>query len=363
MQVTTNKKKVGVFICLKVSFVPMFKDIDSFDENKRKLVFQFNAPHLFNFDTYDDLQTVTRDFKLFLTSIKGRKDLKHLSCYTLDDFIKIVPVPCGKCPECMNNRAKEIMFRIMQESKEHKSNYFITLTYNDDNLPLNGSLVKDEISKFNKKLKVYLNRKGLKSDFRFYGVGEYGSKGLRPHYHVIYFGLELDDLEFYSTTENGDILYTSKFLESVWSNGFVTIGEVTPQSAAYVARYTEKKKLLTKEEKKLFLDAGFVPEFSCQSMRPGIGANFYQKSVVSFLKGCYTFNVKGTSFQLPKYYRDKLKKDTDIDDDILAEYQKFLDSSFSASLSGQVLYFGKKLKKYNARDIVDRLKSKKSRNI
>lgn len=341
-------------MCLNINFVPMF--YDSY-EDKKYLEFRLSLDTLPNL-TYNDMCKLTFDFKHY--TLKSA----YASSIDLRDktFLKYVPIPCGKCPQCMNNRAKEIMFRIMQETKEHKSNYFLTFTYDDEHLPPNYSLIKDEISKFNKKLKIYLSRSNKKSDFRFYGVGEYGGSTARPHYHVIYFGLELNDLEFYKVTDEGNILYTSKFIESVWSKGFVTIGEVTPNSAAYVARYTEKKKLLTKEEKQEFLDLGFVPEFSVQSMRPGIGYNFYKKSVVSFLNKCYTFSEKDTNFLLPKYYRDKIKNDSSIDEEALLNYESYLSQLFSSSFSGKVLYFGDKKTKIERNEIIDILRRKKSRS-
>lgn len=344
-------------MCRNLQLVPMFKDWNG----KNKLCWYWSS-FPFNFDNFENLSTFTKDFKFWFHN--AYLSNPHLcKGFTPDDFVSLVPVPCGTCPDCMNNRAREIMFRIIQESKEHKSNYFVTLTYDDEHLPSNYSLVKDEISSFNKKLKVYLSRKGMKSDFRFYGVGEYGGESARPHYHVIYFGLEIDDLVFYKSTPEGNILYNSDFLSNVWQKGFVVIGEVTPNSAAYVARYTEKKKLLTKEEKKEFLDAGFTPEFSVQSMRPGIGANFFQKSVVSIKNQCYNISIKGKSYSIPKYYRDKIKKEFTDNPDWLSTYSRSLIDSFNSNLSKSVLYYGKDFYKVNSSDILNTLKLKKKRGL
>ena len=73
---------------------------------------------------------------------------------------------------------------------------------------------------------------------------------LRPHYHGIFFGLSLEDLEAVQILSPlgdpvknafGDIYYKSEILEDIWKNGLVGLGEVTWKSCAYVARYVTKK--------------------------------------------------------------------------------------------------------------------------
>lgn len=235
-------------------------------------------------------------------------------------FIKWVNVPCGCCDECLNDRARQWAYRILVEAAQYKNNWFITLTYDDDHLPSNMNLVKTEISDFNKKLKTYMNRKGLNSDFRFYGVGEYGSRTARPHYHEILFNCEIPDLEFYKRSENGDLYYNSEFLNSVWNKGYVVIARVDIGSACYVARYCDKKKLLTKKEKEDLYSKGIVPEFSVMSRRPGIGAGYYEKIVDNVKAGVYNMAFKDNYFGIPRFYTDKLKKDYDDSFPFMKDY-------------------------------------------
>lgn len=265
--------------------------------------------------------------------IKGRTDFDRLSYYTnevskackldADDtslnrwflkrglnggnLVKMVQIPCGCCRECLNDISRQWSFRIMQEAQLHDDNYFITFTYDEEHIPSNMMLDTKAISNLNKKLKVYLSRKGLKSDFRFYGVGEYGSTTARPHYHIIYFGLPIPDLKFEMLTKDKNMVFSSKFLDSVWANGFVTIETLDIGSACYVARYCDKKKRLTPAQKQDLVNRGIVPEFSRMSNRPGIGANYLETAVDRFKDGIYKDYINGKSYSYPLYYNKKIK--------------------------------------------------------
>lgn len=231
------------------------------------------------------------------------------------EYVKMVSVPCGMCRECLTQSARDWSFRILKEAEIHEDNYFITLTYDDDHIPSDRMLDVEAIKNFNKKLKVYLNRKGLDSTFRFYGVGEYGGQTARPHYHVIYFGLPIPDLKYVCKSVNGDLVFDSNFIRSVWANGNITIEGVSIGSAAYVARYCDKKKRLNKLEKQELKAKGIVPEFSRMSNRPGIGAWFLDDVVDRVSKGLYESYVNGKSYSYPLYYNRKMKeilKDTDV---------------------------------------------------
>lgn len=316
-------------MCVNLCFYPLVKDTIT---GKQRVVFS----SVFDLYEYDQLKNMSHDY--FINTIVKSKRILGLA--STERFVKLVQIPCGFCSECLNQKAKSTTYRIMKEVGEHESNWFVTLTYDDEHLPLNYSLVQDEISKFNKKLKVYLKRAGKKSDFRFYGVGEYGGETARPHYHIIYFGLELDDLKVYSKNDYGHLLFNSDFLTNVWSKGHVVIGEVDVATAAYVARYTEKKQLQSKEEKEKLKKLGFVPEYCRQSMNPGIGANFLNKIVVSIQNQCYNENIKGSSFSFPKYYMDKVKKILEFDPSLEA-YNRRSNLLASDRYSRIMLAYGK----------------------
>jgi len=77
-------------------------------------------------------------------------------------------------------------------------------------------------------------------------TGEYGEKNKRPHWHAILFNYSPGDMEYHSSNERGDKLYTSKTIERLWGLNDSEkrpnlIGSVTFHSAGYCARYSAKK--------------------------------------------------------------------------------------------------------------------------
>lgn len=156
-------------------------------------------------------------------------------------------LPCSKCVGCRLARAKEWSARCYFESLYYDSNYFITLTYNDENLPLNVNgipiLNRRDSCLFVKRLRSYFRDKKKHNGIRFLEAGEYGSKNFRPHYHINFFNLPLFDLIPYGKSPLGHSYYRSPLLEKLWGKGFVLIGSFSPETAGYTARYTLKKSL------------------------------------------------------------------------------------------------------------------------
>lgn len=84
-------------------------------------------------------------------------------------------------------------------------------------------------------------RKNTGCPIRYFVCGEYGDTNGRPHYHAIIFGYDWPDKRRHSSGSRGDALYTSKKLDEQWSHGACYIGNVSPDSCGYVARYVMKK--------------------------------------------------------------------------------------------------------------------------
>lgn len=117
----------------------------------------------------------------------------------------------------------------------HEANSFVTLTYDDAHLPPDGSLRVEHWQKFAKRLRKKAG------PFRFFHAGEYGDRSGRPHYHAVMFGLDFaGDRQLWKNAASGP-LFVSPLLERTWGHGFAVIGNLTFESAAYVARYCTKK--------------------------------------------------------------------------------------------------------------------------
>lgn len=214
------------------------------------------------------------------SSAKNRK-------YLYDTTGKFIVLPCGQCMACRLNKSRDWATRCVLESKMHEQNCFITLTYDDEHLPKDYGLQKQDFTNFIKRL-----RKNTGAKIRYYAAGEYGDLYSRPHYHACIFGWKPDDLVLYSV-RNGVNLYLSETLLKAWQyQGYVTVGDVTFESAAYVARYVTKK--ITGDRAAEHYQ-GRQAEYTVMSRRPGIGAEFFEK---------YSTDIYGKDFIV---IRDQIK--------------------------------------------------------
>lgn len=213
-----------------------------------------------------------------------------------------VQIPCGQCIGCRLDRSRQWALRCCQEAKLHVFNSFITLTFDDEHLPKDNSLSKRELQLFFKSLRKEIEKNEPGKKIRYYACGEYGETGDRPHYHAIIFGHDFDDKQYIKSI-NGNRLYTSDTLSSVWGKGFVTIGNVSFDSAAYVARYCTKKITGDKAESHY---NGRQPEFSLMSTGResggGIGGPYFKKFYSDFERADGRILHDGRLLKPARYY-------------------------------------------------------------
>lgn len=212
-----------------------------------------------------------------------------------------VTVPCGQCQGCRLEKSRQWAMRIMHEASLYQENAFLTLTYNDANLPENNSLVVDHHQLFMKRLRKSLPGRKV----RYYHCGEYGDTTHRPHYHTILFNHDFQDKVYLKETETKSKLYISRTLDDLWGYGDCYIGEVTFESAAYCGRYVMKK--LTGSRKEEYGDR--LPEFSTMSRRPGIGAPWLKKWKRDVFPHDFCI-INGMKVRVPKAY-DQLMIDAE----------------------------------------------------
>lgn len=167
----------------------------------------------------------------------GKRGLTFNPTKSLIGVTAPIRLPCGQCSGCRADRAHEWAMRCAHEAKAHlHNNCFLTLTYEDDQLPQNYSVSVREMQLFIKRL-----RKRFGAGIRFFLSGEYSDfPKLRPHYHLLIFGFDFPD-KVLVQHRDGFPVYRSEALSELWTFGFHEIGSVTAASAGYVARYCLKK--------------------------------------------------------------------------------------------------------------------------
>lgn len=203
----------------------------------------------------------------YLVFIKS-KFVNHLNCYS-DFYFKRndekIPVfylfACGKCELCRKKKSSEYSFRAACETHTYPCNpLFVTLTYRNETLPSDG-LHLDHLQKFFKRLRTRFHDFGLPTDFRYLAVGEYGSKFGRPHYHIIFWNLPIDNAFYaesllrvqsfiryawteYKLDDNGKRLFSvnklGKRFYHRYSIGISKILPVTKGCPAYITKYFRK---------------------------------------------------------------------------------------------------------------------------
>ena len=205
-------------------------------------------------------------------------------------------IPCGQCIGCKEDYAKQWATRCCLEAMQWEQNWFLTLTYDDYHKPWddtfvnpetgiiyqddgtwNGYLEAKDFTKFMKDLRRHWEYNYNHTGIRFYGCGEYGGQGERPHYHIILFNMPLDPNKLrvhHMEKATGDITYKCEEIEQIWKKGFITIAPFSYQTACYVAGYVQKKQKSCRNTE-WYAEKGQTPEFTRMSRMPGIGKDYY----------------------------------------------------------------------------------------
>lgn len=245
-------------------------------------------------------------------------------------------VPCGKCAACLHTLTYEWYVRLLCEFKKARNAFFVTLTYNESSLPyhtvkrdvfdsnlywLRGDPYvskdslksflsvcrfkddkvifpcqsKDDLQKFFKRLRYNVGH----SEFRYFGVSEYGSLNLRPHYHLILF----DAMPIGSSFDA-----FVKCLEKTWDRGFVECSFLNDNRIFYTVKYCFESLRLPKWP---YREKEIKPR---RYMSKGLGACYLSDQVIAWHKqDLKTYFQDGKrKLKLPRYLRDKIFNDEEL---------------------------------------------------
>ena len=223
-------------------------------------------------------------------------------------------IPCRYCLNCRVDKRKEWETRANYELKTKLSGTFLTCTYDTLHLTRNLVLGNDnkvratlnykDIKKFIQRLRkrVQNDKKNQSSlmnpNFTYLGVGEYGQKGElfdRPHWHILFFGL--------------DHKYCEKMFLEEWQEGFIDALPILNGGIRYVLKYMDKQ-IMGKENKwenfgRYGLEA--PKQFQSKGLGNGVYQNAYEEGRIE--NGVIIDGLK--EYQIPKYYKDKMGLFTD----------------------------------------------------
>jgi hypothetical protein len=266
------------------------------------------------------------------TNYKTGKPYRRVSFKESDDCDRPIQLPCGQCVGCRLERSRQWATRCLHEAQLHEKNCFITLTYDNENLPDNLSLNHRDFQLFFKRFR----KSNPHIKIRYYMAGEYGSTFGRPHFHACIFGYDFHDKELFKRTASGFVLYRSEELEKLWPHGYSTIGDVTFESAAYVARYIMQKytgemqngkhKINPDHYSYCDLQTGelikLLPEYNKMSLKPGIGADWYKKYKDEVYPNDNVV-IRGKLCKPPRYYDTLYSRDNPYEyDELLFKREK-----------------------------------------
>lgn len=271
-------------------------------------------------------------------------------------------LPCGRCIGCRLKYSQMWAIRCVHESSLYDSNCVVTLTYDAEHVPANGSLDYSHFQGFMKRLRQDRRRFFLKQHFRlrkfsdltssqarvlvglskvrFFCGGEYGEKGLRPHFHACLFNFKPADLVVCGSRGGEPCLWFSASVERIWAKGACRVGTLTFDSAAYCARYVVKKVYgdLADDHYRVGTEEELAPECGRMSRRPGIGMPWIQKFWPETRRDLSVFS-RGHRVCMPRIYSEYVESIADCTDAraALAERMSKLDARPARLLAGAAI--------------------------
>lgn len=176
--------------------------------------------------------------------------------------------PCGGCLSCRVDSLLLWQARCNSEYIKYRS-AFVTFTYDNLHIPylsknsLYPSLSKNEFQHYTDNIYHKVKNmpflpKGCIHGYKYFACGEYGDHFGRPHYHVLFFGLDFHDFR--------------RIFESTWKAGLIKTLPILSGGIRYVVDYMTKN--LSGERAKIEYD-DLNRERPFTACSRGIGLDFF----------------------------------------------------------------------------------------
>lgn len=245
-----------------------------------------------------------------------------------------VMVPCGHCIGCLQDLQNDWSLRMTNElnSDLTRPAVFVTLTYNDENLPTEEyrteideetgeifkykyekpCVVKSHIQTLMKELRTKISRlqkrglwKGYNGKLKYFFNSEYGPENGRPHYHGIIYGLSKKDADLITDT---------------WNKGFCYFGEANAKTIRYVSKYCIKPVECTPYpnrkgyfDNERWMDEQLIRRKPFRLMSTKLGANYFEspKNLKFHFKKYHMFKRNYIpcgkfKYRMPRYYKNNI---------------------------------------------------------
>lgn len=213
-----------------------------------------------------------------------------------------IEISCGHCLNCLIKKQSQIEFlskkELLETYKKGLSASFVTLTYDDNHLPINEkgflTLKRKDVQNFIKNMRRQMEYHNCIIPFKYIYCGEYGDgthsttktgvSTCRPHYHLVFFGLGPETIK--------------KYTRKLWKNGLCDIGCLSAGGIRYLCKYMTKS-TPDKNVKKLREIANVQNPFFYHSI--GLGKDWILKNMDKIVEDEFTFNLNGKRYLFPKY--------------------------------------------------------------
>ena len=211
-------------------------------------------------------------------------------------YMDSLQLPCGNCLGCRIDKLTLWTARCNYEQIKG-ANAFVTFTYDDYHLPYNdGSLFptlkQEHFHKYMDNIRHKIKSMPIlppycRKDFSYFASGEYGDTFNRPHYHVLFFGL--------------DFMAFKKLFDTTWKNGFIKSLPLTSGGVRYVVDYFTKNLVTGEKAEKEYDNKGIERPFKSSSR--GLGSELFYTHRDEIRNGD-VLKIGSRIIPVPSYYKN-----------------------------------------------------------